>query len=181
MITFKRLIKIVGYLTATFLFLILAIIFFGLVTKESILDFKVVKIESKADAKSINIWRISKDGLKKYRLVASSMVKTKNDLVILNNAELWYFEKNKPDIYLRADKAIVDASNNVNAFGNVYLKRSDLNIYAKEINWLSKKKILKSKKVFRGFSSKSSFFGKNFIYYMQSNKLLAFGVDIWLK
>ncbi len=181
MLTFKRWVKIVGYLSAIFFFAILTIVFFGFVTKDSLPDVKIVKIKSKAKAKSVDIWRTSNDGLKKYRLVAYSMVKTKNDLVVLRNATLWYFEKNEPGIYIKATKAVIDTENNIEATGEVVFKRKDLKLYTTKVNWINSLKILRGSKKFNGQSTKVSFSGKSFIYYVKLDKLVANGVSVWLK
>ncbi len=179
--TFKRLVKIAGYLAAISLFAILAIVFFVFVTKDTMPNIKTVTIKSKAEAQSVDMWRISNGGLKKYRLIASNMIKTKSDLVILKNAKLWYFEKNKPDVFIKADEVVVYKNNNVDAKGNVFLMRKDLRINASEVFWNAKNKTLSTKTTFKAVSKKFSFLGKNFIYYLNSDEFISSGADVWLK
>lgn len=181
MLTFKRWIKITKYLTAVLFFLILFIVFISIITKQIQPEQKIVKINDKAKAESIDIWRLSKDGTKRYRLKASSMQRTKEDTVILNNAELWYFQVKKPTVYLKSDVAKVYKDNDVYAFGHVYLKREDLQLHTNSVRWTDRLKRVEGKEAFKGSSKKSSFSGRSFIYYLSKDKLVAFGVDIWIK
>ncbi len=181
MLTFKKWIKITEYLSAVLLFLILFIVFINIATKQIQPRQKIVRIGDKAKAESVDIWRLSKDGTKKYRLKASSMQRTKDDTVILSNAELWYFQIKKPVVYLRSDVAKIYKNNDVYAYGHVYLKRQDLQLYTNSVRWIDELKRLEGREVFRGNSQKYSFSGKSFIYYQSKDEIVAFRVDIWTK
>ncbi len=181
MIAFRKWIRIIGYLASVFLFSVLAIVFFGLVMHDIVPETKIVKIESKAEAKSVDLWRVSKDGLKRYRLTAVFMEKTKKDMVILTKARLWYYKKDNPTVFLKSDRVFIDVDNNVDAEGNVYLERNDLRVYTKSAKWNNRDNILKGSSSFRGHSKKLSFLGKSFVYYPDKDKFLAFGVNACLK
>lgn len=181
MLTFKKWTKIAGYAVLLLFFFILSLIFIDIVDKQTTVEKQIVKVENKAQANAVDIWKISYNGKKKYRLTADSMVKKKNGVIVLGNAQLWYFEDKKPDIYIRADKALIYTNNNVYATGNVFLKRKDLRIYGNSVYWDDVKKIAKSGDSFKGKTKRSSFSGASFIYYQKKNKLIVKGDSVWLK
>lgn len=156
-------------------------IFIGLVNKESNIDNKIISIKTKNSAQFPDMWHISKDGSKRYRIKAVSMKKTKDGSTILNRAQLWCFNKNDKPIYIKADKATIYKNNDIYATGNVYAKKDDINIYAKDAHWYNIKKILQSSLPFRGFSKKSKFKGKKFVYSSGNSKLTVYGVNIWIE
>ncbi len=181
MLTFKNQIKFLGYSAALLLFLFLGLIFFDMVSKQISINSKIIKIDNKEEAEAVDIWRISYNGGKRYRLKAISMDKKKNGLIVLHNAKLWYFEISKPVIYLKSDKAVMYKNNNIYATGNVFLKRGNLKLYAKSVFWNDKLKVARSDNSFRGTTKKSSFRGKNFVYYQSIDELVINGANIWLK
>ncbi len=181
MLTFKRWTKILGYAFSLLLFSVLALIFFDMISKQTSVEKQIVKVENKAQANTVDIWKISYDGKNRYRLKANSMDKKKNGTVVLHKAQLWYFTDKKPTTYIKADRATVYTNNNIYATGHVFLKRKDLQIYAHSVYWNDAKKIARSEEPLKGHTQKSSFSGKGFIYYQIPDKLVVKGVDIWLK
>ncbi len=181
MLTFKRWTEVLGYAVFFILFLVLALIFFDIVVKQTAVKKEVVKVDDKALANAVDMWKISQNGKKRYRLKAKSMIEKKDGVIILHDAQVWCFEDNKPDIYIKADRAVVYKNNNIDAFGHVFLKRKDLKIYGKSVYWIDNKKIAKSGDSFKGNTQKSLFSGKSFVYYQKKDELTVKGVDIWLR
>ncbi len=178
MVSFKRTTQLLGVFSFFLLLGIFAFLFFGFVEKES-LPVGHVHFSVKEKAHTLDIWRFSGDN--KYHIVASSMVKQENGVVLLIDDKLWIFEPNKPPAFLRSDKAYIYPNHNVKASGHVFFRRDDLRIYGKTAFWNNKDQVLSSDDAFHGSNKKSKFKGKSFIYFSKVDKLLVNGVDIWIK
>ncbi len=178
MTDFKRITRAAGIVSFLLFFGVSALLFFGFVEKETVPVGKV-KFYVKEKARSLDIWRFS--GSTKYRIKAESMVRKKNNVVYLENVKLWIYQLKEPVIFVSSDRAYVYPNRNVRAKGDVFLRRSDLKIYTDEANWNNEKQILYGNAPFHGYNMKSRFKGKSFLYYSKQDKLIAKGVDIWLK
>ncbi|WP_022670064.1 LPS export ABC transporter periplasmic protein LptC [Hippea alviniae] len=178
MISFKKLTLLVGYLAFFLFFGVLAFLFLGFVQRE-VAPQQKVRFEVKEKAKGVDLWRVANN--KRYHLIAADMIKRKDGVIELFKPNLWIIEKNKPDVYIKSDKAYVYPNNSVLAKGNVYLKREDLNIKGSDVFYNSKDSTLSSKNAFNGFNKKSKFKGESFVYLINSDILKAKRVDIWLK
>ncbi|AEA33495.1 LPS export ABC transporter periplasmic protein LptC [Hippea maritima] len=177
MISFKKLTLFSGYLSLALLFGVSAFLFIGFMQKETIKTVNV-SFEVKEKALGVDLWRFSK--IRKYHIISQEMVKLKNGVLKLIKPKLWVFEPAKPDVFLISNEAVIYPNNDIYAYGDVRLKREDLNIYGDEAKYSSEEKTIESSKPFRGSNKKSNFKGKSFVYYLDSSKLIARGVDIWL-
>jgi len=178
MVNFKRATQVLGVFSFFLLLGVFSFLFFGFVEKDSV-PISHVHFSVKEKAHSLDIWRFS--GNNKYHIIASSMVKQGNGVVLLIDDKLWIFEPNKPPVFIRSDKAYVYPSHDVKAFGHVFFQREDLKIYGEKASWNNKDQILSSNYTFHGSNEKSKFKGKSFIYFTKNDKLLVNGVDIWIK
>ncbi len=178
MVNFKRATQVLGVFSFLLLLGIFGFLFFGFVEKETV-PVSHVHFTVKEKAHSLDIWRFS--GANKYHIIASSMVKQDNGVVLLIDDKLWIFEPDKPPAFVRSDRAYIYPNHDVKAFGHVFFQREDLKIYGETAFWNSKDQVLSSNDPFHGSSNKSEFKGKSFVYVAKNDKLLVNGVDIWLK
>ncbi len=178
MTDFRRLTYFLGLFSFFLLFAVSAFLFVGFVEKQSI-PVENVNFKVREKAQALDIWRFAKNG--KYRIKARSMVKKDNGVIELTKAQLWVYKTGEPVIYLKADEAYVYPNHNIKANGHVFLKRNNLVIRGISVTWNDKSQIILSKKPFNGSNPKSKFKGKSFVYCSALNKLVAHGVDVWLK
>ncbi len=181
MLNFRRLVKISGILAALLVLAVAFVVFVGFVTNRDLTGSNSVVPHVEEEAKSIDVYRILKNGKVVYHLVASSMVRKKSGIIVLKDVSLWYRQDSKPTVMLKAARAIVYRNNDVMADGGVSLKRNDLEVHTQRVYWVNAQKVAFSSQQFKGSAKKVRFSGDGFRYYYSNDKLIAGRVDIWLR
>ncbi len=182
MLSFKGWISVVGYIALILLVAVLGVLFVDLVLKSNFQGDVKQNIKSKAEAHAIDLWRVLPKSGSVYHLKAALMERQKNGEVLLKRVQLWYNQKGKGQIYVRADKAVVYPDNSVDAYGHVCAYDDErFKVCTSRVNWNNSKKLLSSKASFNGTSKKSRFMGEGFDYYYAKDMLVARRVNIWLK